>query len=633
MAQASEGDKVRELFRRVNTPGEEQQALSELFQLLENTKDDEIKTRVSITIGQHMNSKAKVDSALLFGWKSVELIGNRTDTLSLKRLSRAYNILAIANNIKGLWDESVKWHFKSSETAVKVGDSLMYYMSAHGVANIYRHQGKYQESLELFKECLSQKDNLRMLYASHINMGIIYTDLERYEDANRHTEKALALCVESGDIKGQIICGTNLGMNSTFLGKHREALVLLDDAITLAKNHEYQRLKLNAQIYKSKTLQALGWNLSAHATLMQVREGMSGYNYLNMEEEVFARLKDVALAMGNYKAAYDYLSESNRVSDSIQALQANKKLKEYEVKYETLKKEKKIEALNAEQSRKELEIRKQKESKRHMLFFFIIILVPVVGLLVVYYQKLRTQSLLAKQQEEISRHEIATLLKDQEIKLGKASIDGQISERKRLARELHDTIGGNLAAIKMRCAREADKNGFPSEIVDQIDDTYQMARTLSHSLIPKNLSATAFTSLLRESLEAFRTDTLSEIELSAYPEGEINTLEQNLQVEIFTIVRELVNNTSKHAEAGRIELSLTLVENSLNLLFEDDGKGFDLSKSNEGIGLQNMRKRVENLSGSFMIDSHPERGTLVNIEIPLSKDISEEENKAEVKIG
>ena len=107
------------------------------------------------------------------------------------------------------------------------------------------------------------------------------------------------------------------------------------------------------------------------------------------------------------------------------------------------------------------------------------------------------------------------------------------------------------------------------------------------------------------------------ISCNAYPKDRINDIEENIKVEIFKILQELITNTIKHAKATEVDIQFNLLENSINLLFEDNGLGFDSGKTSEGIGLNNIKSRIKKINGDFNIDSHMKRGTIINIEIPI----------------
>src|SRR5690606_7978277 len=104
------------------------------------------------------------------------------------------------------------------------------------------------------------------------------------------------------------------------------------------------------------------------------------------------------------------------------------------------------------------------------------------------------------------------------------------------------------------------------------------------------------------------------ISCNAYPEDRINDIDENIKVEIFKILQELITNTIKHARATEVDIQFNLFESSISLLFDDNGLGFDSEKTPEGIGLANIKSRLKRIKGDFNIDSKPNRGTIVNIE-------------------
>src|SRR5690606_3547177 len=192
----------------------------------------------------------------------------------------------------------------------------------------------------------------------------------------------------------------------------------------------------------------------------------------------------------------------------------------------TLQKENKITTLENEQLTKDNIISKQKITRNVILIAFVIILIPIIALLYVYYQKLIAQNKLNKQQEEISKQRISTLLKQQELKLIKASMKGQNKERTRIARELHDSIGGNMASIKLSLSNLDKKNSLYNVLIKQIDDTYEMVRDLSHNLIPKKFSQNAFTTLINDYFNTISEVNKIKTSFRVFPENKANNMHE-----------------------------------------------------------------------------------------------------------
>lgn len=282
------------------------------------------------------------------------------------------------------------------------------------------------------------------------------------------------------------------------------------------------------------------------------------------------------------------------------------------------KKRNEISLLKKDQQLKSLEINQQKKIRWFTIIAFLVLLVPIIGLLFQYYKRFKVQHLLNIKQVEITSQKIDGILKDQELELIKASISGQDKERQRISQELHDSIGGNLAAIKLQ-VNHLNASNFTNiqKISLQLDETYQQVRSISHTLLPKKFSQNKFLEVLESYLKNISDASKIKISFIPYPKKEINELDEDIQIETFKIIQELLTNTIKHAKASEVEIQLNCIENIVNLLFEDNGVGFDAAKSEKGIGFINLENRIKKLNGSFVIDSKLKRGTIANIEIPV----------------
>ncbi|WP_109436562.1 ATP-binding protein [Aquimarina sp. AU119] len=355
----------------------------------------------------------------------------------------------------------------------------------------------------------------------------------------------------------------------------------------------------------------------------QVDKGvyLSTLHYTTKKQPGTNTLTDLAkLGKGTYNPIINEGDVLETLKNEVLSLKQTQLLKENEIlslRKEQLVKENEILSLRKEQSLKENEIARQRAVKKTILIAFIIILIPIIVLLYVYFQKLRAQHKLRDKQEEINQQKVTSLIKNQELKLIKASITGEHKERERIAQELHDSIGGNLSSIKLQLANFNEGTFNYDKIVNQIDETYELARDMSHNLIPKKFVQNPFTNLIEEYVENLNSTRNHHIICDLYPVEELNMINENLQVEIFKIIQELLTNTIKHANADKITIQLNHFEDAIKLLFEDDGVGFVVSKNRFGIGLTNIKNRLKKLAGEMHIDSTPKRGTIVNIDIPI----------------
>lgn len=199
---------------------------------------------------------------------------------------------------------------------------------------------------------------------------------------------------------------------------------------------------------------------------------------------------------------------------------------------------------------------------------------------------------------------------------------GQEAERGRLAKEIHDGLGPLMSTIRleMDALSKTTKNIKILEKLESLKrmvaDTALEMRQISHDLMPSSLADFGLiTSIINLSN---RINNSKKVKVYFDYNIQNQRLNANLELNIFRIVQELVNNALKHAFATEIQLQIRVSEVNLYLTYEDDGKGVDITKVHGGIGLANIRTRVKSLNGFFEIDSSEGNGFLANAVIPLN---------------
>ena len=256
------------------------------------------------------------------------------------------------------------------------------------------------------------------------------------------------------------------------------------------------------------------------------------------------------------------------------------------------------------------------EEQRNQLTLLIAAIVVLIVLSGSGYYLINLRRRRAK---AISDQKVADLLQTQEMQTAYALLEGQDKERKRVARELHDNLGSTLVTLNMFADSLSSKSKDPAiqDLADRIGktsmDANETVRQISHSLdsgLLKHFGLKAAVSQLAEAIE-----TAKEIKVETHLSIE-DKFDNEIGLEIYRIVQELFNNTLKHAEATGIRVELTQIENSLTLIFEDNGKGFDTQNSSKGMGLGNLEARSEKLGGELQIDSTPNRGSTFIVDIP-----------------
>jgi signal transduction histidine kinase len=221
-------------------------------------------------------------------------------------------------------------------------------------------------------------------------------------------------------------------------------------------------------------------------------------------------------------------------------------------------------------------------------------------------QKMLYQKELNKQQNELMNTVIIT----------------QDKERKRIAEDLHDTLGSILSAAKLKLSAVTENGNGQHQYDDTmnlLDEAVNEMRSISHNLLPASLLRLGLVAGLQNLLD--KISSRSALQISFIAHGFKKRIDENIEVSIYRIVLEAVNNIVKHANAKNVTIQLMQYDTYINVLIEDDGVGFDkdLALKEQGIGLNNIFSRVDYMKGKIDIDTKPKAGTIINIDIPYQQ--------------
>ncbi|WP_025667699.1 sensor histidine kinase [Aquimarina megaterium] len=414
-----------------------------------------------------------------------------------------------------------------------------------------------------------------------------------------------------GDIHNAIINYqkvVELTEKKSFL-KYLKFSSLIQKSQLFSINNNFSKSKSNLEKAKKE------WNISDTIRSRFIQKKYTAINY-------FEPLK-------KYDSAYIYLKESIRDEQKLDFRKNTIKISELNVRLQTSEKENEIiqnekkivQLLNTNLKTETSRIR----NKNLLIGSIVFIIIGIIIALLIYKNTKRKQR-IAEQEREIQIQKTEKLLKEQELAAIDAMISGQEKERQRLANELHDNLGSTLATVKLHFQHLQNNRDNPKvEHVEELytktnallDEAYQKVRTIAHE---KNSGVMANQGLLPAiknlAKQVSNGDGLH-IEIQDY--GLEERLDNTLEISIFRMIQELITNTIKHAEASEIHISLTNHDSLLNIIIEDNGKGFDakILPKKEGMGLRNIEKRVEHLEGTFEIDSTIGKGTNIIINIPI----------------
>jgi signal transduction histidine kinase len=303
--------------------------------------------------------------------------------------------------------------------------------------------------------------------------------------------------------------------------------------------------------------------------------------------------------------AYISLQSAMKAKDSFAKANSEARMAEMEMVYET------------EKQQQQINLQRVQISKKNYLLVGIILLIVFISLLVLSaWLRIRLKQKARFQQEIMKQQELAS----------KAVMAAEEKERQRIARDLHDGVGQMMSVAKMNLSAfesnlkfvNADQQESFEKIISLVDESCREVRSVSHNMMPNALLKNNLAIAIKDFVDKIEKRSLK---VRVYTEGLDDRMDSNLEIILYRVIQECVNNVIKHAEASRLDISVLKDKEGISATIEDNGKGFDIGDKDrfEGIGLKNIITRIEYLKGIVDFDSSPGRGTLVALNVPFER--------------
>lgn len=351
---------------------------------------------------------------------------------------------------------------------------------------------------------------------------------------------------------------------------------------TLALSINYFNLGL---LYKNK--QMYNEALAAFETSLQYATKIY---YADMQLSAINQIADLYEFNGNYPQALSYLKKRAEVNQLLNSPKAKTAVE-----------------LQAGIDKREAELLHQKLETAKRSYWIVGISVVVVLLLVIgfaYYK-----------QTQLEQRNIAM----------QAIIATEESERQRIARDLHDSVSQTMSAAKINLSiigseitfRDNEQRQRFERIVGMVDDGFKEVRTISHNMMPWALHKAGLAKVINQFIRNIENGTIS---FNFFSKGFDEPFNDQLELILYRVLQESVNNVIKHAGADRVDIALIKDDSSISLTIEDNGRGFDINHPDfrSGMGLSNLRSRINFLKGKVEVDSQLGRGALISVYIPLN---------------
>jgi two-component system, NarL family, sensor kinase len=484
-----------------------------------------------------------------------------------KRIVAYYNISGIYRSLNDT-SKTLAYARQTHSIALEAKDSVFLLRSLIALGDAFVLSGEKDSIWAITQTGMPMAQKLNMPFATgmfHAQLGHYYSDsITRYDSALSHYRYALDIFTAYSLQFEQALTLQHLGNVCLKKGDYEGAIGYLKKATVLARQ-------------------------------------------LDLNQVLFYTLKDLSLAFektGNLAESNQYLRELLAVNDTLQQRNNQKAVMELEAKYQVQKKE----ASLAVQL-------KDIQEKKFTIWFLLLGLVTLTIISLLLYRNYRHK-------QKLQQVKIEDLESEKQLAATEAVLKGEEQERTRLAKDLHDGLGGMLSGIKHSLnSVKGTLNMSPDNAqvfernIDMLDSSIKEMRRVAHNMMPE--------ALVKFGLDAALKDFCNDINQSGalrvtYHSIGMDTteLDRTTSITIYRIVQELLNNIIKHAETPNAIVQVSKNRDIVSVTVEDDGKGFDtkILEYGGGIGWRNIQSRVDYLKGKLDVRSEHGKGTSVWIE-------------------
>jgi signal transduction histidine kinase len=621
-------------------------SLERMLKSLEKTKEDTSKVSLLLDI-ERKYFTIDLDSALYYNKLCEKLI------IKLKAQEykhRCFHDFVKIYHAQADYKNALDYCLKSIKVAIQNKNRFQEATSCRAIFNVYHNLNMNDSAVKYAMYSIkltTEIGDTSNVAANYGNLSWLYMDLNQYNKAVDYGLKGVEAGERYADTVGLLISLNNLALCYLRMNKNENAIELLE-----------RQLEIGKRINRVRSIRYALINLAtAYYNIGKISGLEKSVALLNEYNNKDANLDNKNKCLQNITNAYHYIYQRN-FSQAEDQLQKGIKIAEkdsldaqllilyqtmsvvkfaqhdfvsgnlYQVKWDQL-----TEAAHEKELSEyaiELEIKYESEKKDNQIliqqaklqkrFFLTTSLIgSTVTLLIILLLFNRTY----KHKQKIQKQRIAELETLQQLTATEAVLKGEEQERTRIAKDLHDGLGGMLSGIKYsfttmkgNLVMTPENHQAFERSLDMLDSSIHEMRRVAHNMMPE--------ALVRFGLDTALNDFSNDInqsgalKISYQSIGLVGVMiDQTISITLYRIVQELINNTMKHSGATSAIVQLTKSNGQLSLTVEDDGKGFDTAilKTNKGIGWVNIQNRVEFLKGKLDIASKEGEGTSVHIEL------------------
>lgn len=555
----------------------------------------------------------------------------RTSTTSVDELAKAHLLLAEAYDEAGKKDSSAYYYYllgsemtegnlTDPEFAVVVFTKLSIFWI--NVDNDISNNKSTKETIKRFvnkarEASVKIKDTANGRTTVYFVEGAYYHATKKFDSARYFYNSYLIEREKKGLLSTSRKISTLSNIADTYLqeGNTQKSLQYLQQIRDMAKNPEQKKYLafymsfIDLQTAKAYFQQKKYKECISILDTALVGLGRTGSHLRNEVVEAYDTYASCYEALGNYKKALEYKNIYVKLNDSLTRKDKIDIISRLEIRNRIAEKDKEL----ALQKLNLSEVKNKIRDKNSWIIG--ISLLTLSGILIFALWRKKNISKQKLQEERISN-----LQQKINIERLKASINAEERERTRIGRELHDGIGGLLSVARMNfeLAKKANQNQTNKDFADglqMLEEATVELRKAAYNLMPEVLLTQGLASAVQAFCEKMASKSNTNITFQAI--GQRKEVSTTFDLSIYRIIQELLHNVIKHAHASHALVQINFhEEGSTNITIEDDGIGLpaDAFINSKGMGLKNMKERVNDLGGKLDIQSTPETGTSIYLE-------------------
>lgn len=499
-------------------------------------------------------------------------------------------------------DQAMSYFQRAADQAQSIKEKEMLGLAYSGMASVYYNQySDMNQPLQFYSKAVKAFDSLQhsnLLAYTYVRMANAWMVLDNGQQAQLYLKRAKKIVDISENMQVKAYLLSSLAIFTGKDGELKDVIRYAEEALQIKRKLGYQRRIQNDLLNLAIWYMELKQYSKSRNYLQEgiaISHSLHDLIYFHYYYETWAQLDSIS---GNMAGAFAHLKKAQAYKDSAYSISKVKAVEEIRKKYENEQKEKTI-------AEKELVIEKQKYQQ---VVIVSVSVISILGILAFLLWRLGLhRARFQKEQERQNKLRLQTIVHTQE------------EVQQRIARDIHDGLVQVMGAAKLSLQAvniAGDKDVIQQRIREAsgiIDEACTEARMLSHQILPYSLMKGG----LLPALDELFKKSLMEIQYSFQHHIDEKRFEQDVEINLYRIAQELVQNIVKHSKATTVEASLTLTKNVLTFSITDNGIGFDTAVAYNSAGLTNINTRAQMMNAKFTLHSAIGAGTKVQLQLEV----------------